>query len=85
MFNNYLNKTINQAYEFEKSAKHPLTETHFKHVKNEYKKAMKKRSFASTLLVFMWKCAIDSMWLTFLGWQGARILAEYCVYCSTSP
>ena len=67
MFNNYLTKILNQAYEFEKSAKHPLTETFFKNVKAEHKKGMKKRSFASTLIVFVGKCIIDSLWMTFLG------------------
>lgn len=67
MFNNYLTKITNQAYEFEKSAKHPLTETYFKHVKSEHKKGIKKRSFASTLIVFVAKCIIDSLWMTFLG------------------
>ena len=67
LFNNYLTKILNQAYDFEKSAKHPLTETHFKHVKSEHKKMIKKRSFASTLVLFVAKCIIDSLWMTFLG------------------
>jgi uncharacterized membrane protein YcjF (UPF0283 family) len=67
MFNNYLSKILHQAYDFEKSSKHPLTETYFKHVKSVHKKVMKKRSFASTLIVFVAKCIIDSLWMTFLG------------------
>ena len=67
MLNNYLTKIINQAYEFEKSAKHPLTESSFKHVKTENKKLMKRRSFVSTLVIFGVKCIIDSLWMTFLG------------------
>ncbi|XP_063682088.1 uncharacterized protein LOC134816958 isoform X3 [Bolinopsis microptera] len=67
MLNNYLTKIINQAYEFEKAAKHPLTESSFKHVKTENKKLMKRRSFVSTLVIFGVKCLIDSLWMTFLG------------------
>ena len=77
MFNNYLTKILNQAYEFEKSAKHPLTETFFKNVKAEHKKGMKKRSFASTLIVFVGKCIIDSLWMTFLGEEVEIIFLRY--------
>lgn len=67
MFHNYMLTIGTRAYEFEKNAKHPLTEFHFKHLKNQYKATLKKRSFAPTLLIFLWKCVIDSMWMTFLG------------------
>ena len=68
MFNVYVTRIAVRAYNFEKANKHPLTFTHFKHVKNEYKNAIKKRNFTPTLLLFVLKSTVDWLWLVFLGY-----------------
>eukprot|EP00116_Pleurobrachia_bachei_P002163 sb/3462425/ len=74
-FANYVGNMYDEAYEFEKTSKHPLTENQFKHVKNEYKKSSKIRSFAPMMVVFFWKCIVDCLWLTFLGLRVQAFIA----------
>ena len=65
--NKYLMFLLDRWYAFEKNSKHHLLEHLMRHLKQERNKSRKQLNFASTVVIFLIKCVVDCLWITFLG------------------